>query len=115
MSSQPISGRVGPAKAKIGDKTYLSPAEQARGINKLMTSSSEFRGLMNTVKKYQENQGNGLFLDPERYANSVILGHEKLAPKLKQLGVTAGVQLVAFARDSMSEPGESSWIHRNRK
>lgn len=115
MSSQRISGAQSPRKAKIGDTTYLNPAEQARGLTKLMSTSSEFRGLMNTVKKYQENQGNGLFLDPERFSNSVILSNQELAPKLKQLGITTGVQLVAFARDAMQEPGETSWIHPERK
>lgn len=109
MASQPISKSAAPAHAKIGEKTFSSPAEQARGLSKLLTTSTVFRGLMNTVKKYEENQGNGQFLNAERFANEVVLADKKLAPKLKQLGVTAGIQLVTFARDSMTGGPAGPW------
>ncbi len=110
MASQHVSKSPAPtARAKIGEKTFSSPVEQTRGLKKLLTASPVFRGLMNTVKKYQENQGNGQFLNAERFANEVVLADKKLAAKLKQLGVTAGVQLVAFAQDSMTSGQTGPW------
>ncbi|MBX7114438.1 MAG: hypothetical protein K1X64_08920 [Myxococcaceae bacterium] len=110
-SSQRVPPKA-PSRAKVGGKVFTSPQEQVRGLNKLLASVPAFRGLMNTIKKYQENQGNGSsFIDPERFANEVVLADKKLGPRLKQLGVTVGIQLVAFARDEMTGAPPKRWKH----